>query len=339
MSAMSDSGKKRGFVTAVLIMLLIGALSVGGFGIYAYHFASTVDAAMPYDSRSMTYHTADTTSLVTADAFASGLCVGDNDLALNDLNLSGNENGALFDISNRRLLYAKGMHERIYPASITKLMTALLAYENGNMDDTITINWEDLELESGSQVVGLKIGDQVRLGDLITAMLVHSGNDAAQAIARHIGGTQPAFVVMMNKRARELGATNTHFVNPSGLHDPDHYTTVYDIYLILNEISHFEDFINTTQIRVYELTYTDAAGSPMSVTLDSTDRYITGEVQPPRNVTILGGKTGTTKAAGSCLALLTQNAYGELFISIIVRAADKTALYTDMNAFLEQIHS
>ena len=144
---------------------------------------------------------------------------------------------------------------------------------------------------------------------------------------------------MMNKRARELGATNTHFVNPSGLHDPDHYTTVYDIYLILNEISHFEDFINTTQIRVYELTYTDAAGSPMSVTLDSTDRYITGEVQPPRNVTILGGKTGTTKAAGSCLALLTQNAYGELFISIIVRAADKTALYTDMNAFLEQIHS
>ncbi len=339
MSGTSDKKKKRTYLTIWLLMLLFGVLAVGIFGLFAYRRLSTVETVMPYDSRSMTYHTSDKTALVTADAFASDLCVGENDLSVDGLDLTGNAYGALFDVSNRRVVYAKGMHETIYPASITKLMTALLAYENGNMDDFVTISWEDLELESGSQVIGLKIGDQVKLKDLTTAMIVHSGNDAAQAIARHIAGSQPAFVVMMNKRARELGMTGTHFMNPSGLHDADHYTTVYDIYLMLNEISRYEDFINTSQIRVYELVYTNAAGERQSVTLDSTDRYVTGQVQPPKNVTILGGKTGTTSAAGNCLALLSQNAYGELFISIVVRAPDKDALYNDMNAFLTRIHS
>ena len=339
MSATSETKKKRRFITAWLIMLLAGLLSVGLFSVYAYRHVSTVGTVLPYDSRSMTYHTADNTPLVTAEPFASGLCVGENDQSLEGLDLAGNALGALYDVSNRKLLFARGMHEKIYPASITKLMTALLAYENGNMDDMLTINWEDLELESGSQVIGLKIGDQVRLGDLVTAMLVHSGNDAAQAIARHIGGSQPAFVVMMNKRARQLGATGTHFMNPSGLHDEEHYTTVYDIYLMLNAIAKYESFINTSQIRVYQLNYTNAAGEAMNVTLDSTDRYVTGQVQPPKNVTILGGKTGTTSAAGNCLALLSQNAYGELFISIIVRAPDKDTLYSSMNAFLDHIHT
>ena len=339
MSAVTERKKRQKTLTAVMLAVLVAASALGGFGLYVLKEMSTVSEPLPYDSNLMTYQTSDLTSLVTADAFARDLCVGENDLALEGFELSGSACGALYAVSERKLLFARGMYDKIYPASITKLMTALLAYENGNMDDIVTISWEDLELESGSQVIGLKIGDQVRLGDLTTAMLVHSGNDAAQAIARHIGGSQQAFVSMMNERARELGATGTHFMNPSGLHDPEHYTTVYDIYLMLNEISKYESFINTSQIRVYELNYTGADGQPLSVTLDSTDRYVTGEVRPPKNVTVLGGKTGTTSMAGSCLALLTQNAYGELFVSIIVRAPDKASLYDDMNTCLSYIHS
>ena len=282
MSAVTERKKRQRTLTAVMLAVLVAASALGGFGLYALKEMSTVSEPLPYDSNLMTYQTSDLTSLVTADAFARDLCVGENDLALEGVELSGSACGALYAVSERKLLFARGMYDKIYPASITKLMTALLAYENGNMDDVVTISWEDLELESGSQVIGLKIGDQVRLGDLTAAMLVHSGNDAAQAIARHIGGSQQAFVSMMNDRARELGATGTHFMNPSGLHDPEHYTTVYDIYLMLNEISKYESFINTSQIRVYELNYTGADGQPLSVTLDSTDRYVTGEVRPPK---------------------------------------------------------
>ena len=337
MSAATEK-KKRIRLTAVMLIVLAAAFALGGLGLYMLRGLSAVSEPMPYDSNRMTYQTADLTSLVTAEGFARDLCVGEKDKALEGFELSGSACGALYAVSEGKLLFARGMYDTIYPASITKLMTALLAFENGNMDDIVVINWEDLELESGSQVTGLQIGDQVRLGDLVTAMLVHSGNDAAQAIARHIGGSQQAFVKMMNERSKELGATGTHYVNASGLHDPSHYTTVYDIYLTLSEISKYEAFINTSQIRVYQLNYTGADGQPKSVTLDSTDRYVTGEVRPPKNVTILGGKTGTTAMAGSCLALLTQNAYGELFISIIVRSPDKASLYSDMNACLSYIH-
>jgi len=104
MSGISDRKRKRAYMTAWPIMILIGVSAVGIFSLYAYHRLSTVDTVMPYDSRSMTYHTSDNTALITADAFASSLCVGENDLSLDDLDLSSNAYGALFDVSNRRLI-------------------------------------------------------------------------------------------------------------------------------------------------------------------------------------------------------------------------------------------
>ena len=111
MSATSETKKKRRFITAWLIMLLAGLLSVGLFSVYAYRHVSTVGTVLPYDSRSMTYHTADNTPLVTAEPFASGLCVGENDRSLEGLDLAGNALGALYDVSNRKLLFARGMHD------------------------------------------------------------------------------------------------------------------------------------------------------------------------------------------------------------------------------------
>ena len=120
--------------------------------------------------------------------------------------------------------------QTVYPASITKIMTAMLALKYGNMDETVTITQENVTLEDGSQVCGFGAGDKVTMGQLVRCLLVYSGNDAASAIAEHIGGTTDNFVDMMNSYAAQLGCTGTHFSNPHGLQDENHYTTPYDIY-------------------------------------------------------------------------------------------------------------
>src|SRR5699024_8613406 len=107
--------------------------------------------------------------------------------------------------------------ERVYPASITKMMTAMLALRSGKLDDTVVIQQEDLMLESGSQVCGFMVGDKLTLDQLVHCLLVYSGNDAASAIARYVGGNQSDFVDMMNDYAASLGMTGTHFENPHGL--------------------------------------------------------------------------------------------------------------------------
>lgn len=295
---------------------------------------------MPYSNEKMVYLSTDQAAMKTDSSFASGLCTGEANVSNSKIKLAGTtEHAALFSVDDRSVFFAKGMYTKIYPASITKIMTAILALKNGNMDDVVTINYQDVELESGSQVVGFKAGDKVKMSELLRGLLIHSGNDCAQAIARHIGGTQEKFVEMMNEEAKSLGCTGTHFVNPTGLHDDNHYTTVYDIYLMLNKAVTYPDFLNITQTSVYDLTYTSAAGKETHVTLDSTDHFLTGEVDPPKNVTVLGGKTGTTDKAGNCLAIEAQNAYGEPYFSIVVGAKSKDILYEDQYSMLSQINS
>lgn len=234
-------------------------------------------------------------------------------------------------------MFAQNIHEKSYPASITKIMTAILAFKNGNMDDIVTIPAEALNQESGSTEIGFQEGDQVTLDELLHGLLIYSGNDAAVAIAQHIGGSVDQFVEMMNQEALELGATNTHFANPSGLQDENHYTTVYDIYLMLQEAMTYPHFLEIAQLSSYNLTC-NRGEQEVTFHLDATDQYLTRQVTAPKNVTVLGGKTGTTSDAGSCLALLSQNAYGEPYISIVLHAANKTNLYTvyESVAFCDQ---
>ena len=217
-------------------------------------------------------------------------------------------------------------------------MTAMLALKYGNMDDVVTITQENLDLESGSQVCGFWAGDQVTMDQLLHCLLVYSGNDAASAIAAHVGGSTEGFVEMMNSFAKELGCTGTHFTNPHGLQDENHYTTPYDIYLMLKEALNYPEFTQITQMGSYTVEYTHADGSSASTTLTATDHYLTGEATPPKNVTILGGKTGTTDNAGNCLALLSQNAYGKPYISIVMGASTKDELYQQMSSLLQNIN-
>ena len=145
------------------------------------------------------------------------------------------------------------------------------------------------------------------------------------------------FAEMMNAEAKKLMATNSHFVNPSGLHDDNHYTTAYDLYLIFNECIKHDDFVKIINSSSYTAHITGADGTKRDVKWEPTNYYAKGEATPPDNVTIIGGKTGTTKGAGNCLILLTKDSSGNPYISIIMGAGSKPLLYQDITSMLSKI--
>ena len=276
---------------------------------------------------------------LVAEGLAADLCVGAGDTPMDGIEAQGDERAALFDIQNKKLLISKSLYEKSYPDRNKKIMTALVAMEHADMEQTVTIAAEDVTLEADSQVCGLAAGDQITMDQLFHALLVYSANDAAMAIARTVGGgSVDTFVQMMNEEAQRLGMTGSHFVNPHGLHNEDHYTTVYDIYLMLNEAMKHQEFTDITQLSNCVITYVSSDGTERQKWLDATDQYLTGESSPPKGVTILGGKTGTTAKAGACLALMVQNNYGEPFVSIVLNAENKPILYERMNQLLESMN-
>ena len=336
-SKISNNRKLK--TTLLLAAILAAACVLAGLALWLVGRQKSLDMTMAYDVSEELYGNHGTeATLQKTDAYASQLCVGEASVGLDGVSISQDARGGLFDLEHGRVRFAQGMYDKMYPASITKIMTAILAVKYGNMEDTVTITEDMRNLEEGSTEIGLEPGDQVTMDELFHGLLIYSGNDAAMAIATQVGGTVENFVEMMNEEAKALGATNTHFVNPTGLHNEDHYTTVYDIYLMLNEALNYQHFVDVMQLSSYNMTFT-RQDTEQTIHMDSTDQYMTHQVSAPKNVTVLGGKTGTTGDAGSCLALVSQNAYGEPFISIVLHAPTKTVLYENMNQLLSQINS
>lgn len=245
----------------------------------------------------------------------------------------------LFDLNSRTVLYAKNIHERLAPASLTKLMTAVVALKYGNPDDVITVSSNMGNLESGAVVCGLAEGDQLTLNQALHALLIKSANDAAVAIAEHIGGSVEGFADMMNEEAQAIGATNSHFVNPHGLNAENHYVTAYDMYLIFNEALKYDTVNEIISMTSYDTVYTDKNGSEKTLSVKNTNQYLAGNVAAPDRVTVIGGKTGTTSAAGNCLILLARDTSGNPYIAVILKSAERGILYTEMNALLKQATS
>jgi D-alanyl-D-alanine carboxypeptidase (penicillin-binding protein 5/6) len=276
-----------------------------------------------------------------ASPFAASLVVSDSDVELGNIRLqSSQERGLLFDLDAKEARFAKGCYDKLYPASITKIMTAILCVEHGNMDESVTMTDADVNLGSDSQVSGMQAGDTATIRQLFSALLVYSANDCAMAIARTIGdGSVDTFVSMMNEKAKSLGMTGTHFANPHGLHEEDHYTTPYDVYLMLNAASRYSEITDVMKNSIYKLTVTDSTGMQKAFNLDATDKYLSGDHALPDGVTIMAGKTGTTNQAGNCLALAVQNRYGIPYIAIIMNAPNKQILYADMDTLLSQTNA
>lgn len=230
------------------------------------------------------------------------------------------ESACLIDVQSGQILFSKNPDEQLAPASTTKIMTGLLAIERGNLNDTVTVSSTMLnnKLVYGTQIY-LEPGEKMQLKDLLYALLLNSANDAAVAIAEHIGGDVPNFVKLMNQRALEIGATKTHFINPSGLTDSGHLTTAHDLALIARVA--YQNPIFAQYVRTK--THTISRSKPDNPTSMVNENKLLWQ-----NSSVDGIKTGYTAAAQNCL-VASMNKDGHQIIGVILKSPGRE-IYTDM---------
>lgn len=272
--------------------------------------------------------------------FASDLCVvpANEDMEM-PIDTSTLKAAALFDVGQTETKYAYEVHQRVYPASTTKIMTALVAINHADLSEVVTIgeNADSINFAADEATCGIHEGDQITLRDLLYGLLLESGNDTAVAIAEYIGGSVNDFAEMMNAQAEELMATNSHFVNPHGLYHDEHYTTAYDLYLIFNECIQHEEFVEIISASQYSAEITGKDGTVRELEFEPTNYYAAGKTELPTAATVVGGKTGTLIAAGNCLILLEEDAQEQPYISVIMGADTKDILYRDMTKLINTI--
>ncbi len=267
----------------------------------------------------------------SASSFAQSLCVGESNVPSADYAVEKATAAALFDLDHGETLYASNMHDKKFPASLTKVLTALVAIKHGELDQVLTATSVVNITESGAQLIGLKVGDTLTLEQALNILLIYSANDVANLIAENIAGSVDEFMVLMNEEAHRLGATNTNFVNPHGLHDDEHYTTAYDLYLIFQEALKYDEFTQIIGQVSYSTTYIGSDGKTNNVNVNNTNGYFRETYSAPSNVTILGGKTGTTNSAAQCLILSLKDNSGNDYIAVILGGATRDDLYSQMS--------
>lgn len=292
---------------------------------------------MPYSSQNSvsSYQLLNIADQENVEPFAANLCVAAKDVPATGINLSDVGAAALFDTKNLETLYAKNVNNQMNPASLTKVMTALVALKHGSTDDVYVASENVKITESGAVLCGLKPGDKMTLDQALHILLLYSANDVAVLIAEGISGSVEEFVALMNEEAKAIGATNCNFMNPNGLTQEGHYVTAYDLYLIFQEALKYELFNEIIQTNTYSTVYMDANGAEKSVEMENSNLYLRGVYDMPSNVTVVGGKTGTTNAAGHCLVLLSRSSSGTPYISVILKDDSREKLYEDMTDLLE----
>lgn len=215
-------------------------------------------------------------------------------------------NAILIDIDDHKVLYSKGIDENIYPASITKIMTTLVAIENIsdiNQDIILTrVDFINLH-EQNASMAGFVPNEKVKIIDLLYGTMLPSGADAAMGLANHISGSEEKFVRLMNEKSKELGMNNSNFTNVTGLHDVNHYTTVKDLGMFLEHALKNDTFKEIFTAKKHTIKSTNK--HPEGITFTSTmfKRIESSELYDGE---ILGGKTGYTQKAGLCLASLAE---------------------------------
>ena len=266
----------------------------------------------------------DNTAVTTADNDSSVTALASNSPALDATA------ALLVSPDSGMVLYSKNADQKRYPASTTKIMTALLTLENvSNLDETVTSEAVDFEnVTADSSNAGILLGEQVTVRDLLYALMLPSANEAAYMLARHVGGSWEQFVDMMNDRAAELGCTGTHFCNPCGLHEEDHYTTAYDLYLIAKEAMNdvtFRDIVSTVQHRMAKTNLHEER------IIYTTNQLIFSSFQPWSYANCLGIKTGHTSQAGNCFVGYAEYGDAKLF-SVVLGCSDSSKEYPSVAA-------
>lgn len=207
------------------------------------------------------------------------------------------ESAILMDIDTGSILYAKNIHKKSYPASTTKLLTCLIAVEQGNLDDMVSFSDTAIfSVPTDGSKIGMDVGESITLEQSLYGILVGSANEVANAVGEYISGSLEEFINLMNERAAQLGCTDSHFMNTNGLHDDNHYTSAYDLALISAAFFQNDMLCKIGNTDRYEFTAT--ATQPDDFILKNKHRLITGE--DPYDG-ILGGKTGYTDQARQTL--------------------------------------
>ncbi len=233
--------------------------------------------------------------------------------ALDDPNIRA-KSSILADPETGQVFYERAADERAFPASTTKIMTALLVLKYCELDETETCLEEDMDLEPGSTLAGIKVGETLTIHDLLYCLLLPSGNEAANMLARHVAGSVDNFVWMMNQEAIVLGCTGTHFANPHGLHDENHYTTARDLYRIASEAMKDETFAEVVRTAIKTLQETNMQKERQVL---STNQLILRRADPWYYKDCKGIKTGTTTPAGACLVSAAEK-NGGMLISVLL---------------------
>lgn len=238
------------------------------------------------------------------------------------------EAAVLMNADTGQILYGKNENQQMYPASLTKIMTCLLAMERGNYNDIVTVREEAMKDVAGTTHIVLSEGEQLTMEQLLYAVMLESANDAASAVGIHLAGSINMFSELMNQKAQALGATGTHFVNANGLPDDNHYTTAADLALITKAALQFPEFRKFAGTHKY--------------TIPATNTHVERVVTHRNYMFVLNdtyegafaGKTGWTQEAGKCLMTVAER-NGVTLIAIVLKSAgvvdaefvDSTALF------------
>lgn len=238
----------------------------------------------------------------------------------------------IMDARTGIVIYDKNINQKNFPASITKVMTALLTleYAGDNLDERVSFSHNAVfSIPYGSSHIAMDEGETLSIEQAMYALMLESANEVSNALAEHVGGSVEEFAVMMTEKAQSLGAFNTNFMNPHGLHDQNHYTTAYDMALIMKEAiknPYFVKFISTDRS---EIPYTEKNPDPKP--LNNTNKLI----QPGRyyDENVVGGKTGFTNEAMH--TLVTYGKKDNIELITVVMHDESPAMYTDTTAMLE----
>ena len=237
-----------------------------------------------------------------------------------------------------KIIYERNADEKIYPASLTKLLTAILVVENCELDETVTVSENAVfSVPSGYVNANLQVGEELTVEDLLYVMLIPSANDAANALAEHVGGSIQSFSTMMNTKAKELGCIGSNFTNPSGLHQKEHYTTTRDLYLIAKEAigkSVIKKIINT---KTYSLPETNKYSGETRI-FTTTNYMVRESLKKYYSDYCIGGKTGYTDEAKNCVIEYAEKDGIEL-ISIVMgeNASIKGKKFLDAKIMFEYV--
>ena len=273
-----------------------------------------------------------------ADGFASSLAVIDPDHPnVGDGMLVSAQCAILVNLAEDKILYAKSPFVRMNPASITKIMTALIALESGDREANRQVGNEINFEQENISLCGYRIGDEISFDITLHGALMASGNDAAAYLSTFVTEDMSEFIELMNARAVKIGATKTNFVNCHGITENGHYSTAYDLYLLFNEASANSELISVLNEATYSSSFirtTIYNTYRIEADYTSTNQFLTGQRDYPSGVTIIGGKSGSTQDY-----LYNYGLYFEInqerYVAIVLGESSRDFLYEDLYTLME----